>query len=414
MKQNKYKIDLNILSVFYLIILFSQIVGLMAGVISEYINYSATVNVLIQLLTEPKSFFNDNWIGVSVFSIILIPLNNLYYTIMNTQYDGVSKKRNRNYLEYIFCIINVLMYCEVYNIEKIEDNIEYIKSNILSFCITIVVVVCVILLSNFLSKYIVAKNAKNDILDEIVSREEHKANEFSYSKDGKAGIKVEFNNDLSDDKKEILKHPFSYAYENYKLYRARRKAIKYTNRLEIKRLEEQKLLEEAQKEGYSGNASVAFIIISIFVFLSLIAAVVIGIYENIKDGLGDENGFVSEIFHILTELLKNVTDGLEIAEPNIISFIMAFGIIILGFISYIIVVYAFTYMWKVWRYSSKKANGNSEKVKHFVDSIEKLFSNTIDEVINLLMFIPDILSNIIGIVYTDDEQLNDENSGEDK
>jgi len=408
--KNNSKINLNVLSIFYLLVLFVQIAGIVTEILYEYVYQSVNTNVLIQLFIEVKRFFNDNWLGVSIFSIVLIPLNNLYYTILNTQNDNTIKKQSRNYLEYIFCIINILMYCEVYNIEKVKDNIKYIKSNILSFAIVIFVVICVILLSNFLSKYIVAKNARNDIIDEIVSREENSVNKETHNSDGKTEVKVELNNDLSQDQKEILKHPFSYAYENYKLYRARRKAIKYTNKLEIKKIKENNLLKLAKDGKYYGDSSFAFIIISIIVLIILVVAV----YIIFKEGIGENEGIVSEICKSLNTLLKNLTNGLEITEPNLLNFIMVFGIIILVFISYILLVYTLTYIWKVWLYLAKRPYGNNENVERFVDSLEKLFSGTIDEIVHLLMFIPDVLNKIIGIVYNDNDEIDDNSEEKEK
>lgn len=267
MKKNRSNIKLNILSIFYLLILFVQFGGFIVEIFYEYIYQPANSNALIELFIIPKRFFNENWMGLSVFSVILIPLNNLYYSIVNSQNNDISKENNRNYLEYIFCIINILLYCEVYNIEKVKENIEYIKTNILSFCIAIVAIICVILLSNFLSKYISAKHDRNNILDEIVSREESNVDKEKQNSNGESEFKVELDNDLSQGKKEILKHPFSYAYENYKLYRSRQKAIKYANRLEIKKIKENELLKQAQEGKYYGNSSAIFILISIIVLI---------------------------------------------------------------------------------------------------------------------------------------------------
>ena len=94
-------------------------------------------------------------------------------------------------------------------------------------------------------------------------------------------------------------------------------------------------------------------------------------------------------------------------EPNILNFFMVFGVIILGFISYILLVYTLTYIWKVWLYLAKKPNSENNYVKNLVESLEKLFSGTINEVVRLLLFIPDVLDKIIGIVY-DGEQENDD------
>lgn len=408
MKKSRSKINLNILSIFYLLILFVQFGGLIVEIFYEYIYQPANTNALIELFIIPKRFFNENWMGLSVFSVILIPLNNLYYSIINSQNKDISKEQNRNYLEYIFCIINIFLYCEVYNIEKVKENIEYIKTNILSFCIAIVAIICVILLSNFLSKYISAKHDRNDILDEIVSREESSANTELNSSDDDTKFKVELNSDLSQNRKEILKHPFSYAYENYKLYRSRRKAIKYANRLEIKKIKEGELLKQAKEGEYYGDSSAAFIIISIMVLIIFALA----IYFIFKEGVGENEGVVSEIFESINQLLKRLTNGLEMTEPNILNFFMVFGVIILGFISYILLVYTLTYIWKVWWYLAKKSNTKNSKVEHLVESLETLFSDTIDEVVHLLMFIPDVLGNIIGIVY--DSEQEDDNSEENE
>lgn len=406
MKQKKHNIGLNSLSVFYLIILTLQIIGLIFGVIMEYTHQSDNLYDLIQPFIVPKKFFNDNWLGVSIFSIVLIPLNNLYYTILNTQNDNTIKKKNRNYLEYIFCIINILMYCEVYNIEKVKKNIEYAKTNILSFCIAVVAIICVILLSNFLSKYISAKQDRNDILNEIVSREESNVDKEKHNSNGESEFKVELNNDLSQGKKEILKHPFSYAYENYKLYRSRQKAIKYANRLEIKKIKENELLKQAQEGKYYGNSSVIFILISIIVLIVFFVA----IYFILKKGSGETGGVVSEIFEIINLLIKRVTNGLEMTEPNILDFFMVFGVIFLAAIMYILLVYTLAYICKVWWYLAKKSNKNSSSVEDLVESLETLFSDTMNEVVQVLMFIPDVLKNIIGIVYDNDK--DDDNSEE--
>lgn len=407
MKKSKSKINLNILSIFYLLILFVQFGGLIVEIFYEYIYQPVNTNALIELFIIPKRFFNENWMGLSVFSIILIPLNNLYYTILNSQNNDISKEQDRDYLEYIFCIINILLYCEVYNIEKVKENIEYIKTNILSFCIAIVAIICVILLSNFLSKYISAKHDRNDILDEIVSREESNIDKEIHNSDGELEARVELNNDLSQEKKEILKHPFSYAYENYKLYRSRRKAIKYANRLEIKKIKENELLKQAQEGKYYGNSSAIFILISIIVLIVFFVA----IYFILKKGSG-ETGVVSEIFEIINLLIKRVTNGLEMTEPNILDFFMVFGVIFLVAIMYILLVYTLTYICKVWWYLAKKSNKNSSNVEYLVESLETLFSDIMDEVVQVLMFIPDVLKNIIGIVYDNDK--DDDNSEEEE
>lgn len=407
MKKSRRKINLNILSIFYLLILFVQFGGLIVEIFYEYIDQPVNTNALIELFIIPKRFFNENWMGLSVFSIILIPLNNLYYTILNSQNNDISKDQNRNYLEYIFCIINIFLYCEVYNIEKVKENIEYIKTNILSFCIVIVAIICVILLSNFLSKYISAKHDRNDILDEIVSREESNIDKEIHNSDGELEARVELNNDLSQEKKEILKHPFSYAYENYKLYISRRKAIKYANRLEIKKIKENELLKQAQEGKYYGNSSAIFILISIMVLIVFFVA----IYFILKKGSG-ETGVVSEIFEIINLLIKRVTNGLEMTEPNILDFFMVFGVIFLVAIMYILLVYTLTYICKVWWYLAKKSNKNSSNVEDLVESLETLFSDTMDEVVQVLMFIPDVLKNIIGIVYDNDK--DDDNSEEEE
>lgn len=405
MKMNSQKNNLNVLSVCYLVILVLQIAGLVVGIFYEYINSYDSVTVLLQLLLGIKNFFNDNWIGLSAFSIILIPLNNLYYTITNIQNTSSAKHKSRNYSEYIFCIINILICCEVYNIEKIKNHIEFIKSNILSVCAIIAVVIGVFLLSNFLSKYIVAKKDRGGILDEIVSREEHPKNIEIHKENGKTETKKEFNDDLTKDQKEILKHPFSYAYENYKLYRARKKAIKYSNRLEIKKIKEDNLLKKTQQGKRRDDFSVAFILISIVVVVLLITVVCIGF-------IGDNDGVISEICKHLNIFLMNLTDDLELTEPNILNFIMAFGVIVLGFISYILVVYIFTYMWKAWWYLAKEFKGTNRNIEKFVKKMEKLFLNTVDAVVDLLMFIPDVLQNIIGIVYNDVQE--DEDSEEEE
>lgn len=407
MKKSRRKINLNILSIFYLLILFVQFGGLIVEIFYEYIDQPVNTNALIELFIIPKRFFNENWMGLSVFSIILIPLNNLYYTILNSQNNDISKDQNRNYLEYIFCIINIFLYCEVYNIEKVKENIEYIKTNILSFCIVIVAIICVILLSNFLSKYISAKHDRNDILDEIVSREESNIDKEIHNSDGELEARVELNNDLSQEKKEILKHPFSYVYENYKLYRSQRKAIKYANRLEIKKIKENELLKQAQEGKYYGNSSAIFILISIIVLIVFFVA----IYFILKKGSG-ETGVVSEIFEIINLLIKRITNGLEMTEPNILDFFMVFGVIFLVAIMYILLVYTLTYICKVWWYLAKKSNKNSSNVENLVESLETLFSDTMDEVVQVLMFIPDVLKNIIGIVYDNDK--DDDNSEEEE
>lgn len=407
MKKSRSKINLNILSIFYLLILFVQFGGFIVEIFYEYIYQPANSNALIELFIIPKRFFNENWMGLSVFSVILIPLNNLYYSIVNSQNNDISKENNRNYLEYIFCIINILLYCEVYNIEKVKENIEYIKTNILSFCIAIVAIICVILLSNFLSKYISAKHDRNNILDEIVSREESNVDKEKQNSNGESEFKVELNNDLSQGKKEILKHPFSYAYENYKLYRSRQKAIKYANRLEIKKIKENELLKQAQEGKYYGNSSAIFILISIIVLIVFFVA----IYFILKRGSG-ETGVVSEIFEIINLLIERVTNGLEMTEPNILDFFMVFGVIFLAAIMYILLVYTLTYICKVWWYLAKKSNKNSSNVEDLVESLETLFSDTMDEVVQVLMFIPDVLKNIIGIVYDNDK--DDDNSEEEE
>lgn len=407
MKKNRSNIKLNILSIFYLLILFVQFGGFIVEIFYEYIYQPANSNALIELFIIPKRFFNENWMGLSVFSVILIPLNNLYYSIVNSQNNDISKENNRNYLEYIFCIINILLYCEVYNIEKVKENIEYIKTNILSFCIAIVAIICVILLSNFLSKYISAKHDRNNILDEIVSREESNVDKEKQNSNGESEFKVELDNDLSQGKKEILKHPFSYAYENYKLYRSRQKAIKYANRLEIKKIKENELLKQAQEGKYYGNSSAIFILISIIVLIVFFVA----IYFILKRGSG-ETGVVSEIFEIINLLIERVTNGLEMTEPNILDFFMVFGVIFLAAIMYILLVYTLTYICKVWWYLAKKSNKNSSNVEDLVESLETLFSDTMDEVVQVLMFIPDVLKNIIGIVYDNDK--DDDNSEEEE
>ncbi len=407
MKKSRSNINLNILSIFYLLILFVQFGGLIVEIFYEYIYQPANSNVLIELFFISKRFFNENWMGLSVFSIILIPLNNLYYSIVNSQNNDISKENSRNYLEYIFCIINILLYCEVYNMEKVKENIEYIKTNILSFCIAVVAIICVILLSHFLSKYISAKHDRNNILDEIVSREESNIDKEIHNSDGELEARVELNNDLSQDKKEILKHPFSYAYENYKLYRSRQKAIKYANRLEIKKIKENELLKQAQEGRYYGNSSAIFILISIIVLIVFFVA----IYFILKKGSG-ETGVVSEIFEIINLLIKRVTNGLEMTEPNILDFFMVFGVFFLAAIMYILLVYTLTYICKVWWYLAKKSNKNSSNVEDLVESLETLFSDTMDEVVQVLMFIPDVLKNIIGIVYDNDK--DDDNSEEEE
>lgn len=407
MKKSRSKINLNILSIFYLLILFVQFGGLIVEIFYEYIYQPANTNVLVELFIIPKRFFNENWMGLSVFSVILIPLNNLYYSIINSQNNDISKEQKRNYLEYIFCIINIFLYCEVYNIEKVKENIEYIKTNFLSFCIAIVTIICVILLSNFLSKYISAKHDRNDILDEIVSREGSNVDKEKHNSNGESEFKIELNNDLSQGKKEILKHPFSYAYENYKLYRSRQKAIKYANRLEIKKIKENELLKQAQEGKYYGNSSVIFILISIIVLIVFFVA----IYFILKKGSGETGGVVSEIFEIINLLIKRVTNGLEMTEPNILDFFMVFGVIFLAAIMYILLVYTLTYICKVWWCLAKKSNKNSSSVEDLVESLETLFSDTMNEVVQVLMFIPDVLKNIIGIVYDNDK---DNDNSEEK
>ena len=407
----KSKINLNILSVFYLLILFIQIVGIVVGLFYEYLYKPANANALVQLFIISKKFFNENWMGLSAFSIILLPLNNLYYSITNHQNNDFKKENSRDYLEYIFCIINILLYCEVYNVESLKEKVEFIKSNVLYFCITVIIIIGVILLSNFLAKYIVARNSRTNIIDEIVNREEGKANKKFSESDKKDEVKTAINNDLSQNQKEILKHPFSYAYENYKLYRARRKAVKYANRLEIKKLKENNLLQQAKEGEFYGDSSAVFIIISI----TILVIFAIAIYFIFKEGVGENGGIVSKVFESLNMLLKKLTNGLEVTEPNILNFFMVFGVIILGLICYILLVYTLTYIWKIWWYLAKKSDTKNTKVKKLVESLEKLFSDTIDEVVHLLMFIPDVLGNIIGIVYDGEQEKEDseeeENNG---
>lgn len=211
---------------------------------------------------------------------------------------------------------------------------------------------------------------------------------------------------MNKNQKEILKHPFSYSYENYKLYRARRKAIKYANRLEIKKIKEDNLLKKTQRGKRHGDFSFsfAFLLISIVVIVLLVTVICIGL-------IGGNDGILSNICEHLNTFLMKLTNGLEFTEPNILNFLMVFGVIVLGFISYILVVYVFTFMWKVWWYLAKEFKGNNKNIEYFVKALEKLFLGTVDEVVHLLMFIPDVLRNIIGIVY-DDEQEDDDNSEE--
>ena len=79
---------------------------------------------------------------------------------------------------------------------------------------------------------------------------------------------------------------------------------------------------------------------------------------------------------------------------------------------YILLVYTLTYICKVWWYLAKKSNKNSSNVEDLVESLETLFSDTMDEVVQVLMFIPDVLKNIIGIVYDNDK--DDDNSEEEE
>lgn len=293
-----------------------------------------------------------------------------------------------------------MLYCRIYNIEQVKICIKYIQSNILSFIILILVVLFICLGSNFLSKFIAAKSAKEDIVNEIASREKYRRNTNSQSEENNVNTAVEIKNDIIQDSKIIAKHPFSYAYENYKLYRAQKRAIKHSNRLKITKIEEEELLKDAKNNSYSGNASIVFVLISIILLIFLI--VVVGDYFLSGDDGSAE--WIKTIIQHINHLLVNTTNGLEESEANILNFIMVFGIIILGFIGYILVVYTFTFIWRIWVVLSKRANKNNKELQQLAVSIEQLFSDTVNEMVYLLMFIPDILKNIIGIIYDGDEE----------
>lgn len=65
MKQYKNRFNLNILSIFYLLILFVQIFGLIVEMFYEYIYQPTNPNMLIELFLIPKRFFDENCIGIA-------------------------------------------------------------------------------------------------------------------------------------------------------------------------------------------------------------------------------------------------------------------------------------------------------------------------------------------------------------
>lgn len=405
------KIKSNALSMFFLFILAMQCPGVIAFLFEKTVEANANTSILLSVFLDINKFFSGNWIALSIFSIALIPLNNLYYSIINVKNDiySITKNNERNYFEYVLCIFNIFLYGNFFDLDSIKSNYELIKSNVILLLIIIAILILFSLGLRFLAKYIVARRYRGDVINEIVIREEEhrkkkaKKKEIE-EKENQSNEKLKEENidlsisdyELCKDKDEILRHPFIYAYESYKFFYARKKAIKFEGKLARKKIEEDNKIKEAQSGNYYGDSSVAFIGFSVLFFILFVFIMAGDVIKDISSW-GGASSIINKIFETLSDIYSNTTNGLEGTETKVLSFLMTFGVIILIFISYIILVYAFTYMFRVWQHLGREAKKTNKGVQKLVEKIEELFSNTVNEVVRLLLFIPDALENIINI-----------------
>lgn len=401
------KIKLNALSIFFLFMLAMQFPGVIAFLFEKTVETNVSTSVLMKVFLDINKFFSGNWIALSIFSLGLIPLNSLYYSIINAKNDieSITKNNERNYFSYVLCVSNIFLYGNFFDLDCIKSNYEIIKANVILFLIIIVVLALFNFGLRFLAKYITARRYRGDVINEIVSREEENRRKIEQknrtqtddnSKEKNANMGIS-DYELSKDKNEILKHPFVYAFESYKFFYARKKALKYDGKLKRKKYRENRKNLAAQQKSIEGNVSIVFFVISGLIFAMFIFAIVGGVLIKEPATDGQKISVIEEILNYIANFFSNLTNGLETTEPKVIDFLMVFGVIILLFISYIFIVYAFTYMYRVWMYLGKNAKNYFRDVSSLINTIEKLFTNTVNEVVRLLLFIPDALKSIIDI-----------------
>lgn len=415
------RIKMTITGFFLLLTAFLSVMGYLFEILEKLISTDNTaILTIIKVCTTLKDTFATHPFAFTLFFIGLAVLDDLYYAFKYSNSQNDLSVRVGRYIKNLLAGLNIICCIDLLDTEGLSQKFTWVQQNKKEAVLSVVGIIVFVIIVELLKKFSLAQSSKTNIHHAIRQREEtakarlrdesEKYRQKSTAKSEKDAenpsedktldVDLEIENLLNintlNSENELLKHPLSYMYENYKLFFARKRLIKRTVKLKQITAQAKKDLDDIQKNSEGSVASSGAFVVStvLIIVISLIVITIIYIQASGQDVLPNAAKFVDEGLGILNTLLSTLTQKFGETQSVVISFLLGLGVIILFFFTFIFLVYTLTFMWETWNYLRKNIRKNNKSVEMFFEDLQIFFSGTVTSVTKLLIFIPDFLETI--------------------
>ena len=359
----------------------------------------------------------ENWLPFSILFILI------YVGGILTSQIKAEKDTSNHIYNFILLCINLIICNNIYDNVEFHAKFVFLKHNIwgvLGFLFSIVIV---LLIGHALKK---TKLARMNYTSIDTDRTKNN-NNFAINMNSN-GV---FNN--KDDEERFMKRfPITYIWNNYKYYRSLKKHVKheklaeyYTEKTKAKNDAKIKILKDKydkkvkkhttnhshskniqnelndlkdptsdkgknKKENIFGLFTACTIIIADITFVILFVI-------DVKDGFN--NSILEKILDAILAFINLGSNFFDKVQNPLLNWLILFGTAFLLAIIIVLINYLIYFIIRIMRYFVINLNEDNKFIKNYSLMLKTFFFKIVDDIMQLLMFIPDFLDAIEDILF---------------
>lgn len=347
---------------------------------------SKTVLTIIDLFTIVQNTFSAHPLTFSLLFIGLAVLDDLYYAFKYGNSQNDLSVRIGKFVKYLLTGLNIICCVNLLDAEGLNQKFTWVQENKKTAILIVAITVVCIILVELLQKSVSAKHEQNAIHQAIQNNPN--------------GI------DTTNPPSSIIRHPFAYAYEQTKIYTAKKIVDEVTSSVQNGSTSSQsggakQNPQQTTKKGITNYITAFFGGLLFFVItIALIAFIVWG-FRAISNGvpLSEAQKFIQKILDIFS-LFNTNADPIKIAA---LTFLLSIGGIIAIVLIFFVLIYGITFVIRAWIYMLMHITDKEDELEAFYNDIQKFFSGSIRSVLRLLLFFPDFFETVEKTVLDSDE-----------
>ena len=337
--------------------------------------------------------FTDNWFPASVALILLTAGYTLYQQLTNAKSSKSAEEKKERIRTIFLLLINLALCNRIYSAKSLLEKVDDISAHIPT-----AIVVSILLALGILTLIFISRHQK--VNQELEGRSAAKSNDSASHADN-----PEFpQNNIDEELKFRMRHPFSYALRSFIGYLAENRKLKQDlkkeklqTKISVEKARKQALVQDIRKgkHTYMQQDKFGTVAAALSLVICALLVCVLCFDDNARN-------VISPILNGVAQNAEKVAEFFNQNQQPLIELLISLGIPFLAVVAFLTIFLLLYICMRVVFYFLTDTGEDNDKILRCGKLIKIFVFTTIDSVLRLLLFVPDFIEHVEMIILGTD------------